>query len=125
MIHTEYYADGAPCECEEMRRDHYYFPSGPIWQESPYVNGKRNGTTKYYYETGGLSSEVPYAKGKENGIERAYYKTGVLRMEIPYTNGLRHGITKEYHSSGALAALRMHNHGNSCTMNGCPTENFV
>jgi antitoxin component YwqK of YwqJK toxin-antitoxin module len=125
MIHTEYYADGAPCECEEMRRDHYYFPSGPIWQESPYVNGKEHGITKEYNESGALNLEVPFIDGKEHGIERAYYKTGALHMEIPYTNGKHHGITKVYHESGVLSALSMHNHGDSCPMNGCPTENFV
>jgi antitoxin component YwqK of YwqJK toxin-antitoxin module len=123
-MHTEYYKDGTPCKCDRIYRD-YHFPSGSTWKEIPYANGKMHGIIKYYYETGGLSSAIPYKKGRAHGIAKWYYETGVLQSTIPYTNGLRHGIIKEYHSSGALAALSMHNHGDSCTMNGCPTENFV
>ena len=123
MLHTEYYKDGTPCECDEMHRD-YYFPSGSVWTEIPYVNGKKHGTIKYYYETGGLSSEVPYENDRVHGITKWYYKTGVLRSTTPCTNGKYHDIKKEYQKSGALSALRAYNH-RSFRPIGCPMENFV
>jgi len=123
MIHTEYYADGTPCECDEIHRD--YYGSGSVWQEIPCVKGKMHGTIKYYFEAGGVSEELPYANGKKHGTARWFYRSGGVYWEIPYVNDKKHGIRKEYHESGALAAMRMYNHGVSCPMNGCPMENFV
>ena len=122
-MHTEYYKDETPCECDEMYRG--YHDSGSVWREIPCVNGKEHGIVKYYYEAGGLSEETPYVNGKKHGTARWYYKSRALGHETPYVNGRKHGIRKEYHESGALAAVRMHNHGDSCPMNGCPMENFV
>jgi len=62
MIHTEYYKDGTPCECDEMQR--FRNDSGDISGETPCVNGKKHGIEKQYYSSGALEWETPYVNGK-------------------------------------------------------------
>ena len=84
MIHTEYYKDGTPCECDEIKRGHY--ASGTLWYEAPYVNGKHHGITKEYYKSGDLEWETPYVKGKWHGIEKRYTGHGILKKEFLWLN---------------------------------------
>ena len=74
----------------------YYFASGALWIEDPYVNGKIHGIDKWYYESGALERETLYKKGKRHGIVKVYYKSGALRWEIPFVNGKMHGIERGY-----------------------------
>ena len=83
-MHEEYYKDGTPCECDEMKR--VYFVSEALRSETPYVNGKRHGLDKEYFESGVLSWVVPYVNGREHGIEKSYYKSGALKSEDPYVS---------------------------------------
>ena len=69
MIHTEYYKDGSPCECDEMHREYYR----ALISETPYVNGEKHGKAKGYYASGALKYVIPYINGKIHGIEKQYF----------------------------------------------------
>jgi antitoxin component YwqK of YwqJK toxin-antitoxin module len=53
-------------------RKAYYYESGALWGETPYVNGKIHGIAKEYYESGDLEWEIPYVNEKEHGVEKHY-----------------------------------------------------
>jgi len=84
----------------EVRK--YYYKSGALRWETPYVNGKEHGIVKFYYESGALLAEAPYVDGKTHGVIKWYYKSGALKQEIPSVNGEKHGIERGYYESGAL-----------------------
>ena len=73
-----------------------YYPSGALWYETPYVDGKEHGIEKGYYESGALKKEIPYENGEMHGIVKAYYESGDLWYEAPYVNGKKHGISRDY-----------------------------
>jgi antitoxin component YwqK of YwqJK toxin-antitoxin module len=83
MIHTEYYKDGSPCECDEMHREYYE----ALISETPYVNGKKHGKAKGYYASGALKYVIPYINGKIHGIEKQYFESGVLKYEYLRATG--------------------------------------
>jgi hypothetical protein len=85
MIHTEYYKDGTPCECEEMKR--YNCAIGGATWEMPYVNGKKNGVYKEYYESGALKWESSYVNDKRHGMQKRYYESGALCDEFLWIDG--------------------------------------
>ena len=123
MLHTEYYKDGTPCECDEMHR--VDFASGALWQEIPYVNGERHGSIREYFESGALSWVAPYVNGKEHGIEKGYYKSGVLASEIPYEKGRSHGIEQSYKENGSFIYAYVFVHGTYFPLVACPMEHFL
>jgi antitoxin component YwqK of YwqJK toxin-antitoxin module len=51
---------------------------------------------QFYYQSGALLAEAPYVEGKRHGIEKGYYESGALRWESPYVNGKMQGIEKYY-----------------------------
>ncbi len=88
-----------------------YYPSGKIKEETPCVNGKREGIKKEYYPTGIIEEEVSYTAGVKNGLRKEYYKNGTLKDEVTYVNGEKDGLRKEYHKSGALKKQRTYSRG--------------
>jgi antitoxin component YwqK of YwqJK toxin-antitoxin module len=92
------YKAGKPCEIVHE----YYKANGKLFSETPYTNGKKNGTEKYYYESGKLMEEDTYADDEENGVKKEYYETGQLEYEIPYTNGAENGVSKDYYEDGKI-----------------------
>ena len=96
MLHTEYYKDGTPCECSEMRR--WYYSVGTLEYEVPYVDGEKHGITKVYYEAGALKCVMLYVNGKPNGIQKEYHETGVLFHEAVWKNGalLKHSPVENF-----------------------------
>lgn len=122
MIHTEYYKDGTPCECDEMRRL-TYFGAKELFRETPYINGRRNGLRREYYPSGGFRCKTPYADGKIHGREKMYYPSGALEQETPYVNGQEHGIQKVYYENGLLRYEELWTNGNF--RNHHPVENFL
>jgi len=55
------------------------------------------GIVKWYYESGILEREVPYVSGYRHGIVKRYYESGALRRETPRVNGEKHGIERGYY----------------------------
>jgi antitoxin component YwqK of YwqJK toxin-antitoxin module len=114
-----------------------YDLKGILERESPYVNGKRNGTekqfytsgklfwlTKYrndtlmdtangYFESGKLLDRVIYKNGEKNGVEKLYYESGTLNDEYPWVNDTLNGIAKEYYEDGKLERIFSYANGKS------------
>jgi antitoxin component YwqK of YwqJK toxin-antitoxin module len=93
MLHTEYYKDGASCECDEMQILRNVSTGGVYW-ETPYVNGRMHGISKWYYKSGALKSEDPYVNGEEHGIEKQYYESGRISALVEYKNGVLYRYEK-------------------------------
>jgi antitoxin component YwqK of YwqJK toxin-antitoxin module len=98
-----YFADGSSCECDEIRRD-YLNPLEHVRQETPYINGRKNGTRKEYYTTGHLRQETPYENNKRHGVQKAFYVSGVIEYETHFEHGRHQGTDKAYYDSGILAS---------------------
>ena len=58
-----------------------------IFQESPYIKGKLNGTEINYYENGLKHGETPYLNGKKHGTQIWYFEDGSKKEEFVYENG--------------------------------------
>ena len=74
----------------------FYYESGALLAETPYVDGKEHGIANYYYESGALRRESQYENGKRHGIDKIYYESGTLLVVTPYVLGNIHGIVKSY-----------------------------
>ncbi|HXP49701.1 MAG TPA: toxin-antitoxin system YwqK family antitoxin, partial [Bacteroidia bacterium] len=88
-----------------------YDKSGRLLEETPYANGKENGTeTRYYQEIidGIAKGEYPYSDGQKNGLAKEYDENGTLRHEIPYANGKLNGAEKVYYANGKLRRETMY-----------------
>lgn len=88
-----------------------YYNNGVLESESPYKNGKIDGTSKIYL-SGKVVREIPYKDGKIDGLARYYYDTGILSAETPYTNGKINGTEKLYSEKGKLIRETTYKHGN-------------
>jgi antitoxin component YwqK of YwqJK toxin-antitoxin module len=66
----------------------------------------------YYYESGDLMCEIPYVNGERHGIAKEYYESGALEWEIPYVNEKEHGVEKHYDSDKLnIDCLRLYDKG--------------
>ena len=99
MIHTEYYKDGTPCECDRMERIRFY-GSEVLVSETPYVKGVRHGTQKGYYSSGGLSFTTQYISDVRHGIYREFHPSGRLSKKTHFIDGVRHGLEEFFGKSG-------------------------
>ena len=102
----EYYQDG-------KRHGPYkeYYPTGEIWREAYYYNGKlmRN---KEYFIDGKLRMEADYedvlvsTESKNIGKGKTYYRSGVLMYEWNLTNTDPNHMTKSYNIKGELVETK-------------------
>jgi antitoxin component YwqK of YwqJK toxin-antitoxin module len=125
MIHTEYYKDGTPCECDFMVRDHFS-RTRALWCETPYVNGKKHGIERWYYYSGALHAKSPYVNNKKQGTEEVYYESGALELATSYADDNPHGIEKQYNEFGVLTNEIFFFHGTFVDdFFVSPIENYV
>lgn len=87
-----------------------YYNNGTLESESPYKNGKIDGTSKIYL-SGKVVREIPYKEGMIDGIAKYYYDTGVLSAETPFEKGKINGIEKVYSEKGKLVREVIYKHG--------------
>lgn len=80
----------------------YYFPTGKLFSEEIYKDGKLEGVLKNYYANGKLTEETLYKNGLKNGTSKKFTDEGVLIEEIKYVNGKREGLAKYYDLKGGL-----------------------
>ena len=132
-IRTEYYKDGAPCNCDQMVRGNYasgalkweapyvkelmhgvlrrYYESGRLEAEIPFENGKGNGTTTWYYESGAVKSVDIHFTGEPTGSDTEYYESGNIKSITPFENGKKNGAAYEYYESGCIKSLCYYSEG--------------
>lgn len=80
----------------------YYFPTGKLFSEEFYKDGKLEGVVKNYYANGKVTEEVYYKNGQKNGISKKYADDGILLEEVNYLNGKREGEAKYFDLKGNL-----------------------
>lgn len=95
----------------------YYFISGKLKQEIPFVNGMEQGFGKEYGTDGNIVTLTEYKRGfivdrlrinRRDGQGRKqgrwcwFYDSGGLKSEVTYRDDQRHGYYKEYAENGDL-----------------------
>jgi len=123
-MHIEYYKDGTPCKCDEIRRE-YFHNSDDLLSEVPIVHSKIHGIKRVYCYSGILHGIVPYKNGLRQGTQKVYYESGALESEVPYVNDNAHGLEKSYKESGVLCSEQMRINRIYYPKRRCPMENFV
>ena len=66
----------------------YYFPSGEIEKEIPYVNNEIHGTVRSFNTAGDCLELIPYSFGEKDGLSMTYWAPGQLKAEELYEKGL-------------------------------------
>ena len=74
---------------------------GTLLNETPYKNGKKDGTVKYYFDNGVLFLEENYKNGQLNGVLKRYNENGTVKRERFYVDDLITG-EKEFYENGKL-----------------------
>lgn len=80
----------------------FYYESGELKGETPFLNGLREGIGKIFYPSGKLKSETPFHDDKEEGVKKEYFENGKLQSEIPFHNDAAEGVAKIYYPNGAV-----------------------
>lgn len=57
---------------------------------------------RFYYRSGQLFLEEPYVGGQYHGTVRTWHKNGKLASQETYRNGLYHGVAKQWDDQGRL-----------------------
>ena len=95
----------------------YYFPTGELKQETPFVDGKAKGAGYEYNQEGLVITLLTYKggvltkkqrinrtdqQGQKQGIWMVFFKNKAVDHEGPYVNDLKHGYWKYYQANGNL-----------------------
>lgn len=83
----------------------YYRDGKNVQLMMPYIEGKREGTSKKYFKNGSIYAETPYKNDKLNGTRKTYYRNGQLKAAMPYHKGLPGTGLKEYYTNGNIKEL--------------------
>jgi hypothetical protein len=81
---------------QSLMKQASYYASGALYSE--YLE---NGTELFYYESGQLKSEIPYLDHQLSGCVRLYYPNGQLKRELFFLQGKR-GIERSWYENGQL-----------------------
>ena len=79
-----------------------YYENGKLREETPYIDGRKDGVQKLYDENGNLRTEAPYKYGKNEGVRKTYSENEKLLWETPFRDGRVDGIEKWYYENGEL-----------------------
>ncbi|MDX2001593.1 MAG: hypothetical protein SFW35_04135 [Chitinophagales bacterium] len=85
----------------------YYYPSGTLYRETNFKDGKKHGTCTEYYPSGVLKQKFEARSGFMYGPISMYYPSGKLEMEGQTVLSLLHGPVKFFSEEGKLLALRV------------------
>jgi len=77
-----------------------YYKNGKLKQETPFINGKKDGIGKEYYPNGILMSVAHFTNDTVDGVEKTYNKDGILQEETPFKNGKMNGADISYNPDG-------------------------
>lgn len=79
----------------DIVKKYKYFPDGNIYEESSFLNDKREGERIWYYENGKIKQRGYYKNGKCEGKFIRYYGDGKIKYTVEYINGEPIGL-KEF-----------------------------
>lgn len=92
------HSDGQDCKCDYLRLFWYdkEEPYDTIYMETPFLNGKLNGTQKQYYPQGHIQGETVYENGWAEGLSYSYDTLGNLLLMSTFKHGKYHGEVYTY-----------------------------
>jgi len=67
-VYNTTYKDGTDCMCDSIQS--YYYDSGALMWEIPFINEKEHGVSKWYYENGKLAGTATYKNCKLAGYKK-------------------------------------------------------
>ncbi len=79
ILYSKGMLDGLSC---------YYFPTGEIKQEIPYVKNEIHGTQRSLNVEGDCLEMIPHVFGEKDGLSMTYWSPGQLKAEELYEKGL-------------------------------------
>jgi len=85
---------------ENGRSVEYSYYLGIMQQETPFLNGLKDGLEKHYYDNGNVQWEREYKNGKLTGARRDFYENGKLMREGGYNDEENFGFVKGYDENG-------------------------
>lgn len=86
------------------------YPSGKLFYQVPYKNGKINGWYEQYHENGAISGkELRVNETIVDGYNIYYWDNGTVSEKGYYKGGHQVGKWYEYYPNGALAYLVIYN----------------
>lgn len=94
QTHTREYKYG-----ENGRSVEYSYYLDIMQQETPFLNGVKDGLEKHYYDNGNVQWEREYKNGKWTGV-RDFYENGKLMREGGYNDEENFGFVRGYDEDG-------------------------
>lgn len=89
----------------------FYFPSGSIFIESNYSEGKLNGIQKTYFETENVYAQGNLKNNKRDGEWKWYHENGNLASTAFFEDGLKNGKQLFYSEFGDLKKEEIYEKG--------------
>lgn len=77
-----------------------YHDNGEMRNETPYVNGFREGLSKTWYESGKKWWVTEYKKGKAHGNHTSWHENGKKSTQAEFKNDALDGNYKSWHENG-------------------------
>jgi antitoxin component YwqK of YwqJK toxin-antitoxin module len=85
---------------EKVERKTKLYPSGEVYSQKDYTDGRVNGQVKHFYRNGQLMEEYVYSFGQPKGPSISYYKNGIIKSRATYKNGDLEGDYVTYDPKG-------------------------
>lgn len=90
---------------------YYHLDMDVVMTSEHYKKGVLNGMRKIFYKSGEIAEETPYVDGKKEGVYRKYTENGTIVEETHYQNDLPHGPTTFREPNGKIALIGQHKKG--------------
>jgi antitoxin component YwqK of YwqJK toxin-antitoxin module len=102
-------ADGVLLSEETYKNDHlegvtivYYPGTSQKAEETYYIGGIKNGTSKKFFENGQMMSVTNFRDDQPEGMFTFFYESGLVQLEGNYKNGFKFGKWVSYDEQGNL-----------------------
>ncbi len=91
------------------------FPTGELKSEVIYKDGKKNGIARTFDKDGSVILELPYVNNKREGTSKKYYAGGkILAQSTEYKDDLMFGLQKRYRGNGNLMSEARYEYDKPC-----------
>jgi len=88
-----------------------YRKDGTLWRESSYAEGRLHGPSRSYHENGQIESVSHYERGRLHGAYEYNDRFGCLREKGSFGNGVKDGIYTTYDESGEVTSMEIYQNG--------------
>ena len=103
---TSLQIEGEPYRVEwNGRVKRLYFPTGELYAQVGYENGKREGESRSWYRNGQLGGVEQWHEGRRMGPSIHYSDSGSVLMRGQYEHGYRHGLFETWSREGRRESI--------------------